>query len=60
MSLKAKELYEIGEFRLDVAEHTLKRSDESKNGQLPEKAFQTLIIRVRFLVAPIVSYLCLI
>ena len=60
MLLNNKELYEFGEFRLNVGEHTLTRSDGSKNGQLPEKAFQTLIILVRFLVAPIVSYLCLI
>jgi len=47
MLLKNKELYEFGEFRLDVEEHTLTRSDGLKNGQLPEKAFQTLIILVR-------------
>ena len=47
MSLKNKELYEFGDFRLDVEEHTLTRSDGLKNGQLPEKAFQTLIILVR-------------
>jgi len=47
MLLTNKELYEFGEFRLDVKEHTLTRSDGSKNGQLPEKAFQTLIILVR-------------
>jgi hypothetical protein len=40
MSLDNKELYEFGEFRLDVEEHTLTRSDGLKNGQLPEKAFK--------------------
>ena len=47
MSQENKELYEFGPFRLDVGEHSLKRSDSSKNGQLPEKAFQALVILVR-------------
>ena len=47
MSQENKELYEFGPFRLDVGEHSLKRSDGSKNGQLPEKAFQALVILVR-------------
>ncbi len=47
MSKESKELYEFGPFRLDVDEHTLTRSDEEKIAQLPEKAFQTLVILVR-------------
>lgn len=46
MSIERNGLYEFEGFRLDVAEHTLTRSDGSKNRQLPEKAFQTLCILV--------------
>ena len=47
MSDENNELYEFGLFRLDVGERTLTRLDGSKNGQLPEKAFQTLSILVQ-------------
>jgi DNA-binding winged helix-turn-helix (wHTH) protein/TolB-like protein/Tfp pilus assembly protein PilF len=47
MSEENNELYEFGFFRLDVTEHTLTRLDGSKNGQLPEKAFQTLCLLVQ-------------
>lgn len=47
MSLKEKELYEFGQFRLDVAEHFLVRSDSNERVQLSEKAFETLCILVR-------------
>ena len=46
MSLDNKELYEFGQFRLDVTEHTLTRLDGLKNGKLGENAFQTLCILV--------------
>ncbi len=42
-----KELYEFGQFRLDVAEHSLVRYDTKEGVQLPEKAFETLCILVR-------------
>lgn len=42
------ELYEFGDFRLDVGERRLERLDGSTNGSLPEKAFQTLVHLVRF------------
>jgi DNA-binding winged helix-turn-helix (wHTH) protein/Tfp pilus assembly protein PilF len=47
MSLKRKEIFEFGDFRLDVDEHTIERIDGTKNGVLPEKAFQTLVLLVR-------------
>ncbi|MBA4183625.1 MAG: PD40 domain-containing protein [Acidobacteria bacterium] len=47
MSLKEKELYEFGEFRLDVAEHLLVRLSGGERVQLSEKAFETLCILVR-------------
>ncbi len=47
MSLEKKEIFEFEGFRLDIGERTLTRTDGSKNGQLPEKAFQTLVILVR-------------
>ena len=47
MSRETNELYEFGQFRLDVEEHTLTRLDGSKNGQLAEKAFQTLCVLVQ-------------
>ncbi len=47
MSLKEKELYEFGQFRLDVAEHFLARSDSVERVPLSEKAFETLCILVR-------------
>ena len=42
-----KELYEFGEFRLDVDERKLVRCDGGTSGSLPEKAFQTLVHLVR-------------
>jgi DNA-binding winged helix-turn-helix (wHTH) protein/Tfp pilus assembly protein PilF len=47
MSRVANELYEFGDFRLNVGEHKLERLDGRKNGSLPEKAFQTLVHLVR-------------
>ncbi len=42
-----KELYEFGDFRLDVGERKLVRLDGFRNGSLREKAFQTLVYLVR-------------
>jgi DNA-binding winged helix-turn-helix (wHTH) protein/TolB-like protein len=39
-------IFEFGPFRLDVAEHTLSRTDGAATRHLPEKAFQTLRILV--------------
>lgn len=47
MSLKEKELYEFGEFRLDVAEHSLVRFETGERLPLTEKAFETLCVLVR-------------
>lgn len=47
MSLEVKEIYEFGQFRLDVGEHSFSREDGVRNGSLPEKAFQTLTVLVR-------------
>jgi DNA-binding winged helix-turn-helix (wHTH) protein/TolB-like protein/Tfp pilus assembly protein PilF len=47
MLQEEKELYEFGDFRLDVSERTLVHSDGQNNGPLPEKAFETLCILVR-------------
>jgi DNA-binding winged helix-turn-helix (wHTH) protein/tetratricopeptide (TPR) repeat protein len=50
MSVKKKELYEFGEFRLDVAEHLLVRSsgdEEEERLPLSDKAFETLCVLVR-------------
>ncbi|MFL6467883.1 MAG: winged helix-turn-helix domain-containing protein [Pyrinomonadaceae bacterium] len=47
MSSEQKELYEFGDFRLDVGQRRLERLDRSANGALPEKAFQTLVHLVR-------------
>jgi DNA-binding winged helix-turn-helix (wHTH) protein/TolB-like protein/Flp pilus assembly protein TadD len=44
---KEKELYEFGQFRLDVAERFLARSDTNERVQLSEKAFETLCVLVR-------------
>ena len=43
MSLKRKEIFEFGEFRLDVSEHTVERIDGTRNGTLTEKSFQVLV-----------------
>ena len=42
-----KELYEFGNFRLDVGERKLYCISGESNGSLPEKAFQTLVYLVR-------------
>lgn len=47
MSRKDNELYEFGEFRLDVAEHRLTRTDDVPVAPIPEKAFQTLVHLIR-------------
>ena len=47
MSEQEKELYEFGQFRLDVAERFLARSATNERVQLSEKAFETLCILVR-------------
>ncbi|HVQ56440.1 MAG TPA: winged helix-turn-helix domain-containing protein [Pyrinomonadaceae bacterium] len=47
MSLRRKEIFEFGEFRLDVEEHTIERIDGVRNGTLTEKAFQALVLLVR-------------
>jgi len=47
MSLERKEIFEFGEFRLDVDEHTIERIDGARNGRLTEKAFQALVLLVR-------------
>ena len=44
---ETKELYEFGDFRLDVGERKLWRLNGDSNGSLPEKAFQTLVYLVR-------------
>src|SRR5688572_780955 len=47
MSLQEKELYEFGDFRLDIAERVLERLDGERIDNLPEKSFQTLALLVR-------------
>ena len=47
MSKSAHELYEFGDFRLNVDEHLLQRRDGARKLHLPEKAFQTLCFLVR-------------
>lgn len=47
MSRQRNELYEFGEFRLDVGERRLEKIDSSTPVSLPEKAFQTLVYLVR-------------
>ncbi len=47
MSFKKKEIFEFGDFRLDVSERTIERIDGAKNGTLTEKAFQALVLLVR-------------
>jgi DNA-binding winged helix-turn-helix (wHTH) protein/Flp pilus assembly protein TadD len=41
------EVYEFGEFRLDVGERTLERGQGRERINIPEKAFQTLVHLVR-------------
>ena len=47
MPREISELYEFGDFRLDVSERRLERRDNPVDGSLPEKAFQTLVHLVR-------------
>src|SRR5687768_16841347 len=47
MSMRKQELYEFGDFRLDIAERVLERLDGGRIDILPEKAFQTLALLVR-------------
>ena len=47
MSLERKEIFEFGQFRLDVNEHAIERIDGERNGTLTEKAFQVLVLLVR-------------
>jgi DNA-binding winged helix-turn-helix (wHTH) protein/tetratricopeptide (TPR) repeat protein len=47
MSLEKKEIFEFGDFRLDVEERSIKRLDGVQKGALPEKAFQALVLLVR-------------
>ncbi|MCA1589503.1 MAG: winged helix-turn-helix domain-containing protein [Acidobacteria bacterium] len=47
MSREKSEIYEFGEFRLDVVEHRLERVSGELNDSLPEKAFQTLVVLLR-------------
>ncbi|MGH9946714.1 MAG: winged helix-turn-helix domain-containing protein [Pyrinomonadaceae bacterium] len=47
MSLNKKEIFEFGDFRLDVNERVIERLDGTEIGNLPEKAFETLVILVR-------------
>jgi DNA-binding winged helix-turn-helix (wHTH) protein/TolB-like protein/Tfp pilus assembly protein PilF len=42
-----KEIYEFGNFRLDVHERTIERLDGTRADALPEKTFQTLVLLVR-------------
>ncbi|MFN2500585.1 MAG: winged helix-turn-helix domain-containing protein [Pyrinomonadaceae bacterium] len=47
MSREKSEIYEFGEFRLDVGEHRVERVGCEVYGSLPEKAFQTLVVLLR-------------
>ncbi|HUR98994.1 MAG TPA: winged helix-turn-helix domain-containing protein, partial [Pyrinomonadaceae bacterium] len=47
MSSESSEIYEFGDFRLDVGERKLERRNGGRNGSLPEKSFQTLVHLVR-------------
>lgn len=47
MSGNIEELYEFGQFRLNVTEHTLVRLESDERVQLSEKAFETLCVLVR-------------
>jgi len=46
MSLETKQIFEFDRFRLDVEERTLERLDGTKNGTLPDKTFETLVLLV--------------
>ena len=47
MSRREPEIYEFGDFRLDVGEHRVERLSGEPCGSLQEKAFQTLLALVR-------------
>ena len=47
MSPSRKEIYEFGDFRLDVSERTIERVDGRRIDSLPEKTFETLALLVR-------------
>lgn len=47
MSGHDRELYEFGDFHLDVGERRIERVDGAAAGTLPEKSFQTLVYLVR-------------
>ena len=48
MSLERKEILEFGDFRLDIEERSLERSDGLPcRGKLPEKTFRTLVFLVK-------------
>jgi TolB-like protein/DNA-binding winged helix-turn-helix (wHTH) protein/tetratricopeptide (TPR) repeat protein len=47
MSLDKKEIYEFGDFRLDVDERTIERIDGGQLRTLPTKTFDALVLLVR-------------
>jgi DNA-binding winged helix-turn-helix (wHTH) protein/tetratricopeptide (TPR) repeat protein len=47
MSSKRKEIFEFGEFRLDVDERAIERVNGARGGGLNGKAFQALVLLVR-------------
>lgn len=47
MSLNKKEIYEFGDFRLDVDERTIERIDGGQVEPLPAKTFDALVLLVR-------------
>ncbi len=47
MPFDRKEIYEFGEYRLDVDERTIERLDGVPSAALPDKTFETLVMLVR-------------
>jgi DNA-binding winged helix-turn-helix (wHTH) protein/tetratricopeptide (TPR) repeat protein len=47
MLLKEQELYEFGDFRLDVTEHFMAKISDGEHIQISEKTFETLCVLVR-------------
>ena len=47
MSLKQKEIYEFGHYRLDVDERMIERIDNVPSGTLHDKAFDVLVLLVK-------------
>ena len=47
MDRREPEIYEFGDFRLDVGEHRIERISGGPSGSLQEKPFQTLLVLVR-------------